>query len=199
MDKTNEALIAKVEGFVRKRLRDTLSNHMYFHDLEHTLLVVEGIRLIGRAIGLKEEEHFLLILAGFLHDVGYTEKYYGHEEESARIASRFLMENGLEKEKIELVEKIIIATKFPQYPENRLEQIICDADLYHFSLWDYLGFADRLKSEWETNLNLFYTDLEWDALNLRMLSTHVYFTDYGKNVLQQKKALNIEKLKNRIG
>jgi uncharacterized protein len=199
MDKTNEALIAKVEGFVRKRLRDALSNHMYFHDLEHTLLVVEGIQLIGRAIGVKEDEHFLLILAGFLHDVGYTEKYFGHEEESARIASGFLMENGLEKEKVKLVEKIIIATKFPQYPKNRLEQVICDADFYHFSLRDYLGFADRLKAEWETNLNLFYTDLEWDTLNLRMLSAHVYFTDYGKNVLQRKKALNIEKLKYRIG
>ncbi len=171
---------------------------MYFHNLGHTLMVVNGVKRIGKAEGLSEDELFILELAAFLHDVGYTEKYWGHEEESARIAAEFLGANGLAIEKIELVKKCIVATKFPQHPAGKLEEVICDADFYHFSLPDYQDYASRLKTEWETNLNLFYTDVEWDELNLNMLSAHIYFTDYGKNILQQKKALNIVKLKSRF-
>ena len=171
---------------------------MYFHNLGHTLLVVNGVKRIGKAEGLSKDELFILELAAFLHDVGYTEKYWGHEEESARIAAEFLGANGLALEKIVLVKKCIVATKFPQHRVSKLEQVICDADFYHFSLPDYQDYASRLKTEWETNLDLFYTDVEWDELNLKMLSAHVYFTDYGGKILQQKKALNIAKLKSRF-
>ncbi|MFD2288238.1 HD domain-containing protein [Pedobacter petrophilus] len=198
MNSANEILLTKVEGFVKECLQNRLSLQMYFHNLEHTLLVVEGVKLIGGAESVSEDELLILILAAFLHDVGYTEKYWGHEEESARIASEFLEKNGLETEKIELVKKCIVATKFPQHPDGKIEQVICDADFYHFSLSNYQDYACRLKAEWETNLNLFYTDLEWDELNLNMLSAHIYFTDYGRNILQQKKALNLEKLKSRF-
>lgn len=198
MNITEEILLTRVERFVEDRLKNRLSNKMYFHNFEHTLLVVEGVQLIGRAVGLNDDECFLLILAAFLHDVGYTEKYVGHEEESANIAAEFLTENGLEPEKIEVVKGCIKATKFPQQPENKLQMVICDADFYHFALRDYQDYADRLKAEWETNLNLFYTNLEWDTLNFNMLSAHEYFTPYGKEVLQEKKKFNLESLKNRI-
>ncbi|MFJ7761467.1 HD domain-containing protein, partial [Pedobacter suwonensis] len=198
MNITEEILLTRVERFVEDRLKNRLSTKMYFHNLEHTLLVVEGVELIGRAVSLNNNECFLLILAAFLHDVGYTEKYIGHEEESANIAAEFLGENGLEPEKIEVVKECIKATKFPQQPENELQMVICDADFYHFALRDYQDYADRLRAEWETNLNLFYTNLEWDTLNFNMLSAHEYFTSYGKEVLQEKKKFNLERLKSRI-
>ena len=198
MDIADEILLKKVASFVKDCLKNRLSPQMYFHNLDHTLMVVEGVNVIGKAESLSKDELFILKLAAFLHDVGYMEKYWGHEEESARIASTVLLTNGLEIDKIELVKKCIVATKFPQHPVGKLEQVICDADFYHFSLPDYQDYARRLKTEWETNLNLFYTDVEWDKLNLNMLSAHIYFTDYGKNTLQQKKALNIAKLTSRF-
>ena len=127
---TDEILLKKVASFVKDCLHNRLSNQMYFHNLGHTLMVVEAVNLIGKAEGLSKDELFILILAAFLHDVGYMEKYWGHEEESARIASAFLVANGLEIEKIELVKKCIVATKFSQHPEGKLEHVICDADFY---------------------------------------------------------------------
>jgi len=194
----NEILLNKVAAFVKEFLQSRLSLQMFFHNLGHTLLVVEGVNLIGKAEGLSRDELFILQLAAFLHDVGYTEKYWGHEEASARIAAEILGENGLATEKIELVKKCIIATKFPQHPEGKLERVICDADFYHFSHPDYISYAKRLKMEWETNLNLSYTDPEWDKLNLNMLSAHIYFTNYGKNILQQNKILNIANLISKV-
>lgn len=162
------------------------------------MLVVEGVKLISTAEKMTDDERFILILAAFLHDLGYTEKYIGHEEISAMVAEEFLRDNGVSEEMTENVVKCIIATRYPQLPASQLEKIICDADFYHFSLPDYQDFANRLKVEWENNLNLFYSDLEWDKLNFKMLSGHEYFTSYGKIVLQKKKDLNIGRLKSRI-
>ncbi|QNR86014.1 hypothetical protein H9N25_06175 [Pedobacter riviphilus] len=58
----------------------------------------------------------------------------------------------------------------------------------------YTDFAVRLKREWEENINLAYSHREWDAINIKMLIGHQYFTDYGKQFLQKKKDRNIEKL-----
>lgn len=199
MNITQQILLTKVEHFVEDCLKNRLSDKMYFHNLEHTLMVVEGVQLIGRGVGLHDNERFLLILAAFLHDVGYTDKYVGHEELSAEIAAEFLTGHGLEPENVEIVRGCILATKFPQQPQNKLQMVICDADFYHFALRDYQDYADRLKAEWEVNLHLFYNDLEWDILNFKMLSAHEYFTTYGKDVLQEKKKSNLERLKHRIG
>lgn len=199
MDRTTDKLLAKVEHFAADRLKNRLSEKMYFHNLEHTLLVVEGAQVIGRKAGLSKDDRLVVILAAFLHDLGYTEKYIGHEEASADIAEKFLLENGFPQDRIGLVQGCIMATRFPQYPKNELEMVICDADFYHFSLKDYQHYADRLKAEWEENLGLVYSDIAWDKLNLEMLRRHEYFTSYGKTVLQEKKLFNITKLTERIG
>jgi predicted metal-dependent HD superfamily phosphohydrolase len=194
-----DQLLIKVASFVEDRLKNRLSQKMYFHNLEHTLMVVEGVQVIGSHAGLSKEDHLVVVLAAFLHDLGYTEKYIGHEEASAAIAAEFLLENGFDQERITLVRECIMATRFPQYPKNELEMVICDADFYHFSLNDYQHYAEKLKAEWEENLGIVYNNMTWDTLNLEMLRRHEYFTAYGKKTLQEKKMLNIQKLINRIG
>jgi uncharacterized protein len=42
---------------------------------------------------------------------------------------------------------------------------------------------------------MYYTDEQWNALNLEMLANHSYFTGYGKTVLQAQKQKNIDRLK----
>ncbi|MCZ4244087.1 HD domain-containing protein [Pedobacter punctiformis] len=194
MEIPQEILLEKVRWFTENLLKTNLPDSMYFHNYKHTLLVVEGVTLIGKATGLSDNDQFILTVAAFLHDVGYTQKYIGHELSSANIAETFLLENGLEPEKVMQVKACIMATSYPQFPSNTLEMIICDADFYHFALKDYLLYAHRLKQEWEEKLGLIYSGRQWDALNLEMLARHEYFTAYGKQFLQPKKNLNIEKL-----
>lgn len=76
-----------------------------------------------------------------------------------------------------------------------MEVVLCDADFYHLSRAHYTKFEKSLRKERETCLNLYYTNEPWNALNLEMLTTHEYFTTYGKTVLQDGKAKNIAKLK----
>ncbi|MBT2560829.1 HD domain-containing protein [Pedobacter sp. ISL-68] len=194
MEKEQEILLKKVKTFVKELFEKELPKNMYFHSFEHTLLVVEGVKIICKQNSVSENELLMLTLAAFLHDVGYTKQYIGHELASVKIAYEFLLENGLERDQIEVVSNCILATKYPQLPDTDLEKIICDADFYHFSLQSYTDFATRLKREWEENLSLVYTDREWDAINIKMLTGHEYFTTFGKQILQKKKNLNIEKL-----
>lgn len=167
---------------------------MYFHNFEHTLLVVAGVKIIGEHSHVSEQEMLILTLAAYLHDIGYTRQYIGHEAISAEMAGNFLSSNGLSSVEVEQVQQCILATKYPQLPHNNLQKIICDADFYHFALPAYTDFAVRLKREWEENINLAYSYREWDAINLKMLTSHQYFTGYGKQFLQKKKERNIEKL-----
>lgn len=194
MEKVHQILIDKVAGYVKVLLENELPKQLYFHNFEHTLLVVEGVKIIGANQDLTTEEILVVTLAAYLHDIGYTQQYIGHEANSAEMAVGFLLANGLNQSLTEQVKHCILATKFPQLPNNDLEKIVCDADFYHFSLRNYTDFAGRLKREWEENLNLVYSDREWDAINIKMLTSHEYFTDYGKQQLQKKKNLNIEKL-----
>ena len=179
-----EKLINRVSDYVEELLEKELPEHMYFHNFEHTLLVVAGVKIIGAHSHVSEQEMLILTLAAYLHDIGYTRQYIGHEAISAEMAGNFLSSNGLSSVEVEQVQQCILATKYPQLPHNNLQKIICDADFYHFALPAYTDFAVRLKREWEENINLAYSYREWDAINLKMLTSHQYFTGYGRQFLQ---------------
>lgn len=198
MEKYQENLLHKVEFFVDQIYRSQLPKGMYFHNFEHTQLVVEGVKILAEANGLSAKEIFILRMAAFLHDTGYLKKYIGHEEASVEMATEFLVANDVDYDIISAVKECIMATRYPQYPVTELEKVICDADFYHFSTPDYLKYASRLKHEWAENLNLCFSEQEWDALNLKMLSEHQYHTQYGREKLQKRKELNIQKLIERM-
>ncbi|WP_158542185.1 HD domain-containing protein [Pedobacter chinensis] len=181
--------------FVTDLFAEELSVQLSFHSAYHTGNVVIAAEEIGLNAGLSTEELDLVAIAAWFHDTGYTRGYSGHEQLSVIIARDFLADNGLDAQRIEKITSCILATVFPQRPKNKLEMVLCDADFYHFSRDDYPGFEVSLRKEWETCLNLHYTDEQWNALNLEMLTNHQYFTVYGKTVLQERKQRNIDQLK----
>ncbi|MBC7615754.1 MAG: HD domain-containing protein [Pedobacter sp.] len=181
--------------FVAALFANELSEKLSFHSAHHTQNVVIATKEIGIHAGLTREELDLVTIAAWFHDTGYTKGYDGHEQLSVHIARDFLTENGLEAQQIECITSCILATRFPQFPKNTLEMVLCDADFYHFSRNNYTEFEASLRKEWEICLNLYYTDRQWNALNYDMLKTHRYFTDYGQTVLQERKQKNIVKLK----
>jgi predicted metal-dependent HD superfamily phosphohydrolase len=184
----------KVQEFAIGFLEKRLPANLYFHSFSHTLEVVEAALEIGTQTGLTSDEIDTVCIAAWFHDVGYCNTYKDHETESAVIAEYVLGEMGLAADKLNNIISCIVATRYPQQPVSLLEKVICDADFYHFSRKDYHAHEQALRREWELHLNLFYTDQEWNSINLQMLSSHHYFTDYGQKVLQLGKEENIKKL-----
>ena len=189
-----DPILRRTAIYVAEYLKARLPSTMYFHGTHHTHMVVRAVRIIGKAGGYSEQELLVPILAAFFHDTGYAMRYLGHEEASAEMALGFLQKEGLAEHVVQYIARLILSTRFPQYPTDEMEMILCDADLYHLSLPGYLDCALMLKKEWAHHLGQAYSDQEWNAKNLQMLTTHQYFTDYGKQVLQQAKQGNIDRL-----
>jgi len=178
---------------VTRRLIKELPSDLLFHNLHHTMNVVRGVREIIKYEKVDKVQQEILFLAAWFHDTGFIHCYQGHEQESQHLATAFLEQQNYPLEKIALVVACIQATKMPQAPANLLEQIICDADLYHLSLPEYYHLQKLLLEEWKRVFKKTYTDQEWAKENCVFLQHHHYWTAYGRTVLRDRKALNLEK------
>lgn len=163
--------------------------------MRHTEQVVEGALEIGKGERLTPDELEIVLLSAWLHDVGYTEQYVGHEEESQFIAARFLEEQGYPEEKITIISNCIIATKFRHDSGNILESVLIDADRLAMGRTNFLERGELLRREWGVYLDKVYTDKEWiDVQEHYLLNTH-FLTTYAKQHYQAEKELNLKRVK----
>jgi len=192
---TSGKILNAVEIYVMAYLKDNLSSKLTFHNLNHTLEVVHAVKEIAAQDDLSEEQLVIIQIAAWFHDCGYAKAYTGQEDSSKQLANDFLKDNQYPEEFITRVLKCIEATRYPQKPMIKEARILCDADLYHFTKPDYHCYEDALRRELELYFNHGFTKTEWAHTNCGILENHVYFTDYGKNVLQKFKTINVGRMK----
>jgi hypothetical protein len=90
-----------------------------------------------------------------------------------------------------------MATRLPHHHDNLPEQIVCDADTYHFGTKE---FNESNKKVWE-EFNLKGTivdEKEWAGKTLELLKDHQYYTKYCQDLLEEKKQKNMKKLKKKL-
>lgn len=190
-----DQLITDIKIYVTEILTRDLPQGMQFHNIRHTIDVVEASTEIGANMSVSANEMRTLLAAAWFHDTGYIRWYIGHEAESGILAAEFLRGKGCASDFITEVLKCIHATMIPQRPETLLQKIMCDADLHHFTKSAYPDYANALRSEFDTFLGLSYTDLDWHRHNLKTLEEHRYFSGYGRDVLSRFKKVNEIRLK----
>lgn len=166
-----------------------------FHNIQHTVEVYERSKTIALFENVSSHEVTLVSIAALFHDTGIVDAYEDHEAMSALYANLYLHKLGLLETDIVIITGCIHATKMPQNPHTKLQEIICDADLSHLAADNYLLKNKLLREEWEIELGKTYSDKEWIEMNVDFLKNHNYFTSYGKNVLITGKERNIEILK----
>jgi predicted metal-dependent HD superfamily phosphohydrolase len=188
-------LIKKADTFVLNLFKEKLPNTFLYHNYNHTKRVVKSTKELieNSEINVKEEE--VLLLSAWLHDTGYTVKFKGHEEESAKIAKKFLEENKVDNETIDLVEKCILATRMETTPKTKLEKIIRDADSSHLAKDYFAETSELLRLELQLlNINN-YSSGEWLAENIYLFTDkHVYYTDYAAEKWKSGKDKNLSEL-----
>ncbi len=168
-----------------------------FHNERHTMNVYENVLKIGMYENMDVEELEPVLLAALFHDTGNASVFAGHEGYSATEACNFLLAQGYSNDKIDLVIDCINATRMPQRPKNRYEEIICDADLFHLGTGAYHEINKSLRTEWSSFLNTEYSDVAWDSFNIEFLEKHRFHTKYGQEILEPIKMGNLNKLKER--
>ena len=184
-------IVTKASEFISRLFSERLPEYLVYHTYEHSAMVAETARKIGKGMQLGEEGLEVVMLAAFFHDTGYTEIYRGHEEVSIRIATEFLEQEEYPEQKIKLITGCIRATKIPQQPKNLLEEIVADADLSGLGRKSFFKTSEMLHIEWEKALGMNYTDEEWTQQNLELLAGHRFFTNFAKQIYSEQLAENI--------
>lgn len=166
-----------------------------FHNEIHVQEVVEAAGQIAKYYDLKDKEYAIVVIAAYFHDIGYYQDgRCDHEKRSADIAKQFLEKKEVDEAMIDAIRKCILATHIPQSPKNLLEEIVCDADLFHFGN-DWFNVRNKLmRKEAEASGEQIDKD-EWRKNTATLLESHQYHTSYCRNLLDKKKQQNIEWLK----
>jgi adenylate cyclase len=181
--------------YILSRLRNELSMDYYYHNLSHTLDVLQATEYLAAQEGITSEEKLLLLrTAALYHDSGFLELYPDNEETGARIAEEILPEFGYSKEQIEFISKLILATALKVIPETIEEKIIKDADLDYLGRADYKLLSLRLKQEWE-HQQIHKTMPEWYELQINFLGRHRYYTRTSLKEREPFKQIQLEEIK----
>ena len=121
-----------------------------YHNPGHSISVLERATYIAMAENIDGEELEDLQLACLFHDTGFSEQYEKNEHIGARIARDWLEKNHHSKERIEKIEKIIMATVLFSTPRTHLEMIIQDADLDNIGTKAEFIFSQNYLTELRT-------------------------------------------------
>lgn len=193
----NTSLLQEVERFVTALMEEKLPKELFYHDITHTREVANRALEIGKGEKLTNEELEIVAIAGWFHDVGYTEQYVGHEEESQIIAENFLRSKNYPEEKITIIKNCILATKYMHEASNIIESILIDADRLSMGLEDFEQRGELLRKEWEVYLDKHYTDKEWCDIQVKYLQETEFLTRYAFQQYQEQKDRNLKLFKER--
>ena len=194
----NTQLINKTKDHVLALLDEKTPENVVYHNSDHTLEVAEAVETIGRGMNVSDEELEMLIISALFHDFGYLEKADGHEIISAKYAREFLSNENYPKERIKIIEGCILATKVPQKPKTKLEEIMCDADLSHLGKISFDKRNNMFRDEFEFHFGRALTEKEWLEKSIEFLHRHRFFTEYALNNFDPIKKNNLQKLQNEL-
>lgn len=184
-----------VKNFILDKLSKELNPKLFYHDLSHTLDVLQSAERLAKLENLPPKETILVKTASLFHDSGMLKTYEGHEEASCEIASEVLPRFNYSSDAIDRINRMIITTKLPQSAQEKLEQIICDADLDYLGRQDFYMISHRLKLEWNIQEFNVTTLKEWYALQIGFLENHRYFTGSAIKTRREGKLRNLREIK----
>ncbi len=186
-----------IQEIILDKLEKELPEHLYYHNIKHTVDVVTEVELIGWGEGCSDEEILILKTAALFHDSGHTISYDNHEFFSSQIAREILPEYNYTPGQIERICSLIMATKLPPRPVDLLESIICDSDLDYLGRSDFVPVSNTLYEELKAQ-NKMKSLNDWNKLQVKFIAAHQYFTGTARSLREVNKQLQIERIQSLI-
>lgn len=180
--------------YILTRLRTELPVARTYHSLEHTLDVYASVVDIAEQEGVTGEGLTLLKIAALYHDCGFTVQDLDHELAGCGLVREKLPEFGFSAEQVERICDMIMSTRIPQTPRNKLARILCDADLDYLGRGDFERIGSALFQEMR-HYGVLSTERQWNELQVRFLERHKYFTATNKRSREPVKQQHLEKVK----
>ena len=187
----------KIKKIILKELKENLPEHLSYHSVMHVKDVINAVEEIAIAENVEGEDLMLLKTAALFHDTGFLYGAKDHEQKSCEIAQKYLLDYGYSQPQIDKIKGMIMATKIPQSPKNKLEEILADADLDYLGRDDYFKIGDKLFDEL-TMFGIVNSERDWNLLQEKFLESHHFFTKTAINNRNQKKQENLEIIKSKL-
>ena len=188
-----DQLLEEIENYIRILFREHCDESFFFHNLSHTQKVVSRTIEIAEQIKLSPDDTFKAMAAAWFHDAGYLFVHPSlHEEKSTEVMLEFMAGKSDDSVLAEIAG-CIMATKYPTNPESLLQQIICDADTYHFGTNEFIESNEKVFLEFRMKI----PGLDRERFNegtVSMLLHHQFYTEYCTTLLDAGKQRNIDRL-----
>ena len=188
---------SSVKKTIISRLQKELPKHLTYHSVFHVRDVMKAAERIAVSEKVNDEDLILLKTAALFHDTGFMYNPKNHEEKSCEIAQEYLPDYGYTQEQIEKIKGMIMATKIPQSPKNKLEEILADADLDYLGRNDFFLIGDTLYQEL-THLGVLNNERDWNVLQEKFLESHAFFTPTSIKKRNKKKLENLTIVKSKL-
>lgn len=185
----------KTEQYVTGLFHDNKKPELHFHNLAHTIDVVDRTKEIAGHYYLSESDMLTVYVAAWFHDTGYlfTDAEH-HEEKSVELMQEFMKEFAPGEQLVDKVKECIMATRPPFKHSSLLFQIICDADTYHLGTKEFKNSNQLVWEEYkEKDPSL--VEKDWAVKTIELLKNHEFYTKYCKDLLTKGKNKNMKKLK----
>ena len=197
MEKFSSMNYETVKKIIIKRLSEELCDTLHYHNVEHTLHVIEAAEKIAIQENLGDDDIILVKTAALFHDSGFLLQYDQNEVIGCEISKEILTEYGYSDINIEKISNMIMATAIPQAPKNKLDEILCDADLDYLGGDDFIQISNQLRSELKEKEKNF-TEKEWLTFEIAFLEKHTYFTKYSQAHREEQKQKRLNDLKHEL-
>ncbi len=126
------------------------SLNLQLHNPDHIHGVINQVELLCRSENIPEEELLLVQSAAILLFTGLSESITNFENTSSEIARRMLPEYSYKTRQIEQICNMILASRAPFQPQNKLEEILIDARMEFIGRPDYPTCVKRLFLEYKS-------------------------------------------------
>lgn len=198
MKNNDNHIIKQAEEKITALYAASYQENLLYHSIDHTKNVVDLANEIAAHYELSEKDIIILNIAAWFHDIGHLySDPSSHEQKSAELMREWLADKDEYAELGDEIEKTILATKFSTPPQGLAQQIIKDADTFHFGTARFKKMDKLIKKEMTLRKQgTIVTD--WKKNTLALLESHQFYTSYCKDLLEPQKQKNIAKIKKKI-
>ncbi|MBK9285857.1 MAG: HD domain-containing protein [Sphingobacteriaceae bacterium] len=178
---------------IAENLLNQLDQKLYYHCKAHSLDVHDAVNILCLNENMADQERELARVAALFHDTGFLRQYKENEEKGCEIVKENLPSLGYSDEEINIICNMIMATKVPQNPKSKLDEIICDADLDYLGRMDFYTIGGNLHQELlEHGVDL--SKKQWDEMQVKFLNIHTYFTNTSREFRNDGKQKHLDKI-----
>jgi len=188
-------ILDRIKTHVNSLFYTRMDERLIYHNLYHTEQVVQNTIKIAGHYQLGDEDFFIVTVAAWFHDVGYLSDWKEHEQKGADAAAEFLKTQQVDEKIIDQIAGCILATRMPQNPHGLLQQIICDADLYHLGSDSFKERNKLMRKEAEAFCGKSIDKEHWREKTIDLFEAHHYHTEFCQQRLNEGKAKNLQALK----